>query len=84
MVARQLAAGVDVVKVMATGGIRTAGTDPARGVFSAAELQTVVDAAAAAGRPVAAHAHGVQGIVAAARRQAAARRWVPRRRCRLL
>ena len=61
--ARQHASGVDLLKVMATGGVTTAGTIPAEAVFSVRELQQVV--AAAGGKPVAAHAHGVQGVQAA-------------------
>ena len=64
VVARQLKSRVDVVKVMATGGVRTPGTNPAEAVFSQRELEVVVQAAG--GAPVAAHAHGVQGIQAAA------------------
>ena len=52
----------DVIKIMATGGIRTAGTNPAESAFSESEIRVTVDAAHAAGRKVAAHAHGVAGI----------------------
>lgn len=57
----------DVIKIMATGGIRTAGTNPAESAFSESEIRVAVEAAHAAGRKVAAHAHGVGGIVNAAR-----------------
>lgn len=57
------AAGVDVVKVMASGGQITAGGaamwEPQ---FGAAELRTVVDEAHRAGLPVAVHAHGADSI----------------------
>ena len=55
-------AGVDVIKVMATGGNVTAGSLPHESQFGLEELRTVVDAAHAAGLPVAAHAHGTVGI----------------------
>lgn len=58
-------AGVDVVKIMVTGGILTQGTGPYGVAFTPAELQAVVDEAHAAGLPVAAHAHGLDGIAAA-------------------
>ena len=48
---------VDVVKVMASGGMNTAGTDVAAAQFSLEHLQLLVDDAHAAGLPVAAHAH---------------------------
>ena len=61
-VARLEAAGVDVIKVMATGGNLTPGSAPHESQFGLAELRAVVDAAHAAGLPVAAHAHGTQGV----------------------
>jgi imidazolonepropionase-like amidohydrolase len=57
--------GVDVVKVMASGGMNTAGTDVAAAQFPLEQLRLLVDEAHAAGLPVAAHAHA-----AAAARQA--------------
>ena len=56
----------DLVKVMATGGVRTAGTNPAEAAFTLAEMRACVEEATAAGRPCAAHAHGVRGIANAA------------------
>ncbi len=55
-------AGVDVIKVMATGGNLTPGSAPHESQFGLAELRSVVEAAHAAGLPVAAHAHGTQGV----------------------
>ena len=55
-------AGVAVIKVMATGGNVTAGSLPHESQFGLEELRAVVDAAHAAGLPVAAHAHGTGGI----------------------
>jgi imidazolonepropionase-like amidohydrolase len=54
--------GVDVIKVMASGGMTTAGTDPFGVQFAAADLRTVVGAAHAVGLPVLAHAHSLAGI----------------------
>ena len=61
-VERLAAAGVDVVKVMATGGNVTPGSAPHESQFGADELRAVVEAAHAAGLPVAAHAHGTSGV----------------------
>jgi imidazolonepropionase-like amidohydrolase len=49
--------GVDVVKVMASGGMTTVGTDVTAPQFSLDHLRLVVEEAHAAGLPVAAHAH---------------------------
>ena len=54
--------GVDVIKVMASGGMTTVGTDPFGVQFDAADLRTLVDAAHAVGLPVLAHAHSLKGI----------------------
>jgi len=54
--------GVDVIKVMASGGMTTLGTDPFGVQFDAADLRTVVEAAHAVGLPVLAHAHSLAGI----------------------
>ena len=53
---------VDVIKVMASGGMLTEGTDAFGTQFSDDELRTVVDAAHAAGLQVLAHAHSLAGI----------------------
>ncbi|MFI9200566.1 amidohydrolase family protein [Streptomyces sp. NPDC053048] len=65
-VRRNAAAGADVIKVMATGGGLTPG-GPAtwESQFTPAELRAVVDEARRLGLPVAAHAHGTEGIAAA-------------------
>jgi imidazolonepropionase-like amidohydrolase len=55
-------AGVDWIKVMASGGNMTPGSDPMRAQFTVEELRAVVDEAARAGLRVTAHAHGVEGI----------------------
>lgn len=60
------ALGADVIKVMASGGHITANS-PAmwESQFTADELRIIVEEAAGAGLPVAAHAHGTEAIVAA-------------------
>ncbi|MEU6674728.1 amidohydrolase family protein [Streptomyces sp. NPDC046925] len=66
LVRRNAELGADVIKVMATGGGLTRG-GPAtwQAQFSAPEIRVVVREARRAGLPVAAHAHGTEGIVAA-------------------
>jgi len=54
--------GVDVIKVMASGGMTTLGTDPFGVQFEAADLRALVEAAHAVGLPVLAHAHSLAGI----------------------
>jgi imidazolonepropionase-like amidohydrolase len=59
--------GVDVIKVMATGGNMTVTSDPLTPQFSTDELRAIVEIAEGAGRRVTAHARGVAGIRAAVR-----------------
>ncbi len=54
--------GVDIVKVMASGGVYTPGTDVMATQFTTADLQLIVDRAHAAGVPVTAHAHGTPAV----------------------
>ncbi|GAA2485049.1 amidohydrolase family protein [Streptomyces longisporus] len=54
--------GVDVIKVMGSGGVNTPGTDVARCQFTLDELRLVVDAAHAAGLPVTVHAHALAAV----------------------
>ncbi len=54
--------GVDVVKIMASGGITTEGTDVAAPQFSPGDLRLMVDLAHDAGLPVAAHAHAATAV----------------------
>ena len=54
--------GVDIIKVMASGGVNTPGTDVMRTQFTTAELQLIVDRAHATGFPVTAHAHGTPAV----------------------
>jgi len=53
---------VDVVKVMASGGYMTPGTDPSTCQFTLDELRVVVDEAHRQGLPVTAHAHGLAAV----------------------
>ncbi|MFL6724889.1 MAG: amidohydrolase family protein [Sphingomicrobium sp.] len=65
-VVRQLAAaGVDVIKVMATGGVLDPGALGLEQHFTDAELKAIADMAHAMHLKVAAHAHGARGILAA-------------------
>jgi imidazolonepropionase-like amidohydrolase len=61
-VADRVARGVDLVKVMTSGGGSTPGTDMARTQFDAERLILLVELSHAAGLPVAAHAHGLGAI----------------------
>ncbi|MEV5596263.1 amidohydrolase family protein [Streptomyces sp. NPDC052496] len=54
--------GVDLVKVMVTGGDLTPGSDPYSVQYGRDELRAVVDEAHRHGLPVTAHAHAVAGI----------------------
>ncbi|HET6943201.1 MAG TPA: amidohydrolase family protein [Sphingomicrobium sp.] len=63
---RKLAAeGVDVIKIMATGGVLDPGAMGLEQHFSDSEMKGIVDAAHAMHLKVAAHAHGARGILAA-------------------
>ena len=53
--------GVDVIKVMASGGMLTPGSDQLGVQFSAADLRLVVDLAHRAGLQVLAHTHSLRG-----------------------
>ncbi|MEX2982467.1 amidohydrolase family protein [Streptomyces sp. C36] len=66
MVRRNADEGVDVIKVMATGGGLTPGGHASwQSQFTTDELRVVVEEAHRLGLPVAAHAHGTEGITAA-------------------
>jgi imidazolonepropionase-like amidohydrolase len=67
-VVRQLAAaGVDVIKIMATGGVLDPGAMGLEQHFTDAEMKGIVDMAHSMHLKVAAHAHGARGIEAATR-----------------
>jgi imidazolonepropionase-like amidohydrolase len=57
-----VAHGVDVLKVMGSGGMLTQGTDAMAAQFTPEELRAVVDAGHAAGLRVLAHAHALAGV----------------------
>jgi imidazolonepropionase-like amidohydrolase len=54
--------GVDVIKIMVTGGNLTAGITPLTSQYTVAELAAVVDEAHRFGRTVTAHVHGLVGV----------------------
>jgi imidazolonepropionase-like amidohydrolase len=64
-VREQLKAGADCIKLIATGGVMTPGVDPGSQQLTDAELRAGVEEAHKAGRKVAAHAHGADGVKAA-------------------
>jgi len=65
-VVRQLAAaGVDVIKIMATGGVLDPGARGLEQHFTDAEMKGICDMAHSMGLKVAAHAHGTRGILGA-------------------
>jgi imidazolonepropionase-like amidohydrolase len=57
--------GVDVIKIMATGGHMTPGTNPEMAQFTVAEIAGAVEEAHRLGRKLTAHAHGPAGIAVA-------------------
>jgi imidazolonepropionase-like amidohydrolase len=61
-VAERAERGVDVIKVMASGGVNTPGTDVMLTQFTTGELRRIVDQAHVAGIPVTAHAHGTAAV----------------------
>lgn len=58
--------GADWIKILATGGVMSEGTDPRNADYSEEEIRAAVQAARSKGRDVAAHAHGAEGIRRAA------------------
>ena len=62
VVRAQLKHGVDVIKINASGGVLSRGDAPGAPQYTVEELRAAVEEAHAAGRKVAAHAHGAQGI----------------------
>jgi imidazolonepropionase-like amidohydrolase len=62
VVRAQIAAGAEVIKVIASGGVLTAGTLPDQAQMTPEELRAAVEEAQRAGRKVAAHAHGASGM----------------------
>lgn len=66
LIHRQLAEGADFVKVMASGGGITPGTDPRKAQFPASWLARMVDDARDHGSWVSTHCHAVESIAQAA------------------
>lgn len=62
VLARQIGQGVDLIKVMATGGSITPDSRPVDSQFDRAALEKIVSLASANDRHVAAHCHGTNGI----------------------
>ncbi|MDH5737435.1 MAG: amidohydrolase family protein, partial [Gammaproteobacteria bacterium] len=67
MIRLQVEKGVDLIKVMATGGTMTVGTHPSRAQFPEKMIEKIVAESARHHHQVAAHCHGTEGIVFAAR-----------------
>ena len=63
----QLKAGADIIKLMATGGLMTQGTEPSAEQLTYAELRAAVEEAQKAGKITASHAQGTTGIKNAVR-----------------
>ena len=59
--------GADFIKLIATGAVLAAGTEPGESEYSEAEIRAAVEEAAKRGTFVAAHAHGAEGIKRAVR-----------------
>ncbi|HZD92751.1 MAG TPA: amidohydrolase family protein, partial [Candidatus Sulfotelmatobacter sp.] len=62
VVRAQVKYGVDVIKILATGGVLSKGDSPGAPQFTLEELKVAAEEAHMAGRKIAAHAHGTQGI----------------------
>jgi imidazolonepropionase-like amidohydrolase len=62
VIRRQVEHGVDLIKIMATGGTMTSGTTPAEAQFDTDSLTAMVAAANELSFTVAAHCHGTAGI----------------------
>ena len=67
VVREQIKYGVDVIKILATGGVLSQGDKPGAEQFTYEELKIAADEAHHAGRKIAAHAHGAEGIKDAVR-----------------
>ncbi len=58
----QIKYGVDVIKIAASGGVLSKGDQPGAPQYTYEELKVAADTAHAAGRKIAAHAHGTESI----------------------
>ena len=62
VVRAQVKYGVDVIKILATGGVLSKGDSPGAPQYTFEELKVAAEEAHMAGRKIAAHAHGTVGI----------------------
>jgi imidazolonepropionase-like amidohydrolase len=62
VVRAQVKYGVDVIKILSTGGVLSKGDSPGAAQFTEEELRIAAEEAHKAGRKIAAHAHGAEGI----------------------
>ncbi len=62
VVRAQIKYGVDVIKILSTGGVLSKGDSPGAPQYTLEELKAAAEEAHAAGRKIASHAHGAQGI----------------------
>jgi len=62
VVRAQVKYGVDVIKILASGGVLSKGDSPGAPQYTLEELKAAADTAHMAGRKIAAHAHGTQAI----------------------
>src|SRR3954471_4808739 len=58
----QVKYGVDVIKIMSTGGVLSKGDSPGAPQYTLEELKVAAETAHMGGRKIAAHAHGAEGI----------------------
>lgn len=61
-VRRNIRDGADHIKIFATGGVSSTATEMLMSHYTRDEIRAVVQEASRAGRPVAAHAHGGEGV----------------------
>ena len=62
VVREQMKYGVDVIKILASGGVLSRGDSPGAPQFTLDELKVAAETAHMGGRKIAAHAHGAQSI----------------------
>jgi imidazolonepropionase-like amidohydrolase len=62
VVRAQMKYGVDVIKILASGGVLSKGDQPGAPQFTVDELRVAAETAHQGGRKIAAHAHGAQSI----------------------
>jgi imidazolonepropionase-like amidohydrolase len=62
VVRAQVKYSVDVIKILATGGVLSKGDSPGAPQYTFEELKAAAETAHMAGRKIAAHAHGTEGI----------------------